>query len=1286
MGLFCRRVLLLLFLAVILCIPGCDDLRPAFFTLTMDTVGAGEVTPAAGEHVYERNEVVVLTAAPAKEHVFTKWVGPVADEDQEMTTVTMNGNHTVVAHFAPEEPDDVTITELKAENGRITLQLSEELSAAPDLLYFEAQYSMEPVIEGETIVDHKAAKPGEQDISFSPLQLTGLHWSETERNQVIILFDPFLPFSIEHLYLLRVRYQDGDFMEAGEPFSVPAEGDENLVVLTMDVQGQGDTSPKAGRYYYTKGQEVLVKAFPHEGSLFQEWVGDVQDTTQDITTVVMDQDKLVTAIFTAETYTLLPGEICTVIGGIQIGAPSDAFRDELKFSFAYFEDPRGSIPLPQYYEHGVIVSDFYGIAALERIELEKCLMLGMPVPEGHDPGDLDFLVLWSMAVESYPPQDTSRSWLRHSASYDEEEELIVLTIPALDLEPHIITLAQGLVNRPEEMKTHTDSLFEVFCIGLDPEECRQAREITEAALHEAYQEFQNLGFEDLLLERQRDCSFFNLFCSDGAFEYELRDPGTSSSRGVYTIIRDGSGIAINGQAATLFRPTYSQELLAEIAVHELFHAAQHAFPEYANSTETVWDLLEGTANLAAGALRPSERRPRIDPLAIGYSLLSETQLNITYADSSYGKYQTQDFWAYLGLMMEGENPTGPSFLLDVFTVGATKSDIGNWLATHSTFSDLGTAYWEWAKNHSFEKQVLVGENDSGEAIPLGDPGQWSGHGVLQHGTYFPDGTSTGGLEDEFKLDSLSSKAYKITFVEDHIPYVVDLSIVTGDPAIHFKIYQEDLNFLDPLGDNVSREFTVGSTGLEVYVLLSNLNPDEESAYVRLLVQRQVYFADTTLEKVIREAINKPHGPILTGDLVSLTELIHDGSTLQNGEDPIRDLAGIEFVVNLERLSLMNHALEDVHVLHQLRNLEHLDLKYNRIRDLEIYGLPRLQYLNMQDNHLESITLHDLPALRFLDAKALDGHNHHLHTIQIFDLPQLAYCDLSNNQISHEAFHRFSNLPQLTDVILNNNAITELDFLAHLTSIQYLHLHTNSISDLTPLRTLLDVRYLNLSNNTRDTALMQGIPTIESLSPLVENAHNGGLGRGDRVDLYNSIRFFNREELEKDIHTLMTGYGVEVFWSTTIEKYEKLISPILADYIEERMWERIHKVFGIPLEPHIPFSYHTPLYDVPDFAPVLFEHVMLEPQLDTIFLYRDDIVVLYPYHIAEDRTECFGQFIIRRTDGFPLNQMQILLYSPFYLSDEKVLQETLFIPVTSFIGEEDYLKIEPQNTSFPIALQ
>ncbi len=88
-----------------------DVASVGFYTLTMAVgpTGGGTTDPAVGPHSYATGTVVDITATPNTGYGFDYWEGDVANPGAASTTVTMNMDKTVTAHFVDTAPPDTII-------------------------------------------------------------------------------------------------------------------------------------------------------------------------------------------------------------------------------------------------------------------------------------------------------------------------------------------------------------------------------------------------------------------------------------------------------------------------------------------------------------------------------------------------------------------------------------------------------------------------------------------------------------------------------------------------------------------------------------------------------------------------------------------------------------------------------------------------------------------------------------------------------------------------------------------------------------------------------------------------------------------------------------------------------------------------------------------------------------------------------------------------------------------------------------------------------------------------
>ena len=89
------------------------------------------------------------------------------------------------------------------------------------------------------------------------------------------------------------------FVFSGCDFFGP-DSDVSSVILAFDIDGQGEIIVDSGQskdIEVEKGAVVNLEAVPSEGWEFKKWIGDVQNKTNSSTSILMDKDKEVTAVF-----------------------------------------------------------------------------------------------------------------------------------------------------------------------------------------------------------------------------------------------------------------------------------------------------------------------------------------------------------------------------------------------------------------------------------------------------------------------------------------------------------------------------------------------------------------------------------------------------------------------------------------------------------------------------------------------------------------------------------------------------------------------------------------------------------------------------------------------------------------------------------------------------------------------------------------------------------------------------------------------------------------------------
>jgi TolB protein len=123
----------------------------------------------------------------------------------------------------------------------------------------------------------------------------------------------------------------------------------------------------------------------------------------------------------------------------------------------------------------------------------------------------------------------------------------------------------------------------------------------------------------------------------------------------------------------------------------------------------------------------------------------------------------------------------------------------------------------------------------------------------------------------------------------------------------------------------------------------------------------ITIADANLEAAVRQALKKPTGPLTEAEAAPLTTLEAQGRG-------IKELKGIERLINLVVLDLSDNQVQDLSPLTRLTQLTFLDLSGNQVKDLSaLSGLGRLEILVLDANQV-----HDLsPLSRLTQLKSLE---------------------------------------------------------------------------------------------------------------------------------------------------------------------------------------------------------------------------------------------------------------------------------------------------------------------------
>ncbi|HIR94066.1 MAG TPA: leucine-rich repeat domain-containing protein [Candidatus Egerieimonas intestinavium] len=357
--------------------------------------------------------------------------------------------------------------------------------------------------------------------------------------------------------------------------------------------------------------------------------------------------------------------------------------------------------------------------------------------------------------------------------------------------------------------------------------------------------------------------------------------------------------------------------------------------------------------------------------------------------------------------------------------------------------------------------------------------------------------------------------------------------------------EEQRRYLRKLSIYLAVTITIGVLAVvltELRVGKSAEGTDRENVQSLESQEVQVIWADSNMERLVRQGLNRPEGAIYESELEEITvlciagnevHLCRDSSEENSGfifeyeniqkRDRIQSLEDLRYFPNLERLQLSSyHVTEEMLVdLAGLKNLKQLDLEGNglsdisalaeytgltvlgiadnRVKDISpLSGLVKLQELSVKNNEIEDISpLKDMKELRTLylwenqveDISPLSGLTE-LRTLYIWDnqvtdiaplsgLTKLAKLNLVNNRVAD--ISPLSALTELTELRLADNQVTDISPLSGLVKLQGLYMSGNRIPDISPLSGLTELTYLGINESTiEDLTPLRSLTKLEQL--------------------------------------------------------------------------------------------------------------------------------------------------------------------------------------------------------------
>lgn len=256
-----------------------------------------------------------------------------------------------------------------------------------------------------------------------------------------------------------------------------------------------------------------------------------------------------------------------------------------------------------------------------------------------------------------------------------------------------------------------------------------------------------------------------------------------------------------------------------------------------------------------------------------------------------------------------------------------------------------------------------------------------------------------------------------------------------------SVYDQPFSTPIPLhdGENTIYAVVVGDNGL--------VSPLSIFGYTVGGVVEEVVFADAAIEIAVREMLSIPTGtPVMSNQLWEITSF-----TLPEG---VQSLTDLKYMIFLEDLVLPSAPAGQLAVL---------------------AGLTHLTSLEIYDTSVSTEEMEYIGSLTALERLVLNSCN--VVTVSpLAKLTKLTYLDLSNNTIRN--IQPLSEMKNLQELYMEQNALTDLTQLASLSNLKILDVSNNSLPTLAPIFGLPSLTWLDAGTN-----LLTDLSNVEYLSNL-----------------------------------------------------------------------------------------------------------------------------------------------------------------------------------------------------------
>ncbi|MGE7015041.1 leucine-rich repeat domain-containing protein, partial [Bacillus mycoides] len=329
--------------------------------------------------------------------------------------------------------------------------------------------------------------------------------------------------------------------------------------------------------------------------------------------------------------------------------------------------------------------------------------------------------------------------------------------------------------------------------------------------------------------------------------------------------------------------------------------------------------------------------------------------------------------------------------------------------------------------------------------------------------------------------------------------------------------------------------------------LENNVPKDQKENKEDKVDQQDESANVIVDKQLQMHINKYNlnrenlnTPITKEDLLKVKSLI----VVEAKSKGIKDVSGLEYMTNLENLTLEEVKLENIQFISKLRQLKSLSITYGELEDIgPLAELEHVEILSLRNNKISDLS----PLSQMKKIKMLDLNSNYIKDIKpLFSVTTLRTLTVANNQISNANLAGIEQLKNVKNLSLSNNGLTNIEHITSMKKLVELDLSKNELKNIEPLLRLSTVQSLNLEENyiSDITPLSQltglydlklGSNEIRDVRPVQE------LGKRMYIDIQRQKIFLDEASVDEEIKIPIYNLKGETLQNINVKSEEATLN-------------------------------------------------------------------------------------------------------------------------------------------------